>query len=198
MCLPVSFSVSLPLLSRQPPAMMMSRLTAVMLASRQLSLLGSVCLIRSLYPWAAVAAGTAVASAQSPQASTTAAAAAAAACRANGTMASAAGPCASSGFSITYVSINDSEKAESLARLLVEAKLAACIQIVPQITSIYMWQGKLEKEQELLMVIKSRDSKLADMSKVILAHHPYDTPEVVSVPVSVIAPSGSSLMAAAA
>lgn len=87
-------------------------------------------------------------------------------------------------FSISYVSINDSGKAEEIARLLVQQKLAACIQILPQVTSIYSWKGKIEKESELLMVIKSRTSMLPKMTSVIVANHPYEVCEVVSVPVS--------------
>lgn len=87
-------------------------------------------------------------------------------------------------FSMSFVSINDKEKAESLAKKLVENHLAACVQIIPSVTSVYSWKGKTEVDNELLMVIKSRVSRLDDMTKFVVKNHPYEVCEVTSVPVS--------------
>ena len=92
--------------------------------------------------------------------------------------------CDASDFTISYVSINDSAKAEFIAGILLEKRLAACIQIIPKVTSLYRWKGKVEKDEELLMLIKSRKSKLADMTKTIVDNHPYEVCEVVSVPIA--------------
>jgi len=87
-------------------------------------------------------------------------------------------------FSMSFVSINNKEKAESLAKKLIENHLAACVQIIPSVTSVYSWKGKTEVDNELLMVIKSRVSRLDDMTKFVVKNHPYEICEVTSVPVS--------------
>jgi len=83
---------------------------------------------------------------------------------------------------MSFVSINDKEKAESLAKKLIENHLAACVQIIPSVTSVYSWKGKTEVDNELLMVIKSRVSRLDDMTKFVVKNHPYEICEVTSVP----------------
>lgn len=69
---------------------------------------------------------------------------------------------------------------------LVEASLAACVNIVPQVTSIYKWKGKLERDQELLLIIKSRESRLPELTAFVRQHHPYETCEVISFPVGAV------------
>jgi len=68
-----------------------------------------------------------------------------------------------------------------LAEKLVEAKLAACVQIVPQITSVYAWEGKLQKENEQLLLIKTTEDKYSELEKFIIEHHSYDVPEIVAI-----------------
>jgi len=87
------------------------------------------------------------------------------------------------GFSISYVSIDDTSKASSLAHLLVNKRLAACVQVIPKITSVYRWEGKVTEDNELLLMIKSRTSRLKELTDVIVANHPYKICEVVSVPI---------------
>jgi periplasmic divalent cation tolerance protein len=87
-------------------------------------------------------------------------------------------------FSVTHVSINNADTAETIARLLLQQKLAACIQILPQMTSLYTWKGQVEKDSEFLMIIKSRTSALEKLTAVVKANHPYEVPEVVTMPVS--------------
>lgn len=89
-------------------------------------------------------------------------------------------------FSVSYISINESKKAEELAHLLIQQKMAACVQILPQMTSVYSWKGVTETQTELLIIVKSRTSKLKDMTDFVVKHHPYDVCEVVSVPVSLL------------
>lgn len=92
--------------------------------------------------------------------------------------------CDVSDFTISYVSINDTSKAEKIAEILLERRLAACIQIIPKVTSLYRWKGKVEKDEELLMLIKSRQGKLAEMTRVVTENHPYEVCEVVTVPIT--------------
>ena len=76
------------------------------------------------------------------------------------------------------------EVAKKLATLLVQEKLAACINIIPGLTSIYEWQGKLETGNECLLVIKSIKKRYSDLEKTIHDSHPYELPEIITVPIS--------------
>ena len=73
--------------------------------------------------------------------------------------------------------------AEMLAQQLVEARLAACVQVMP-VKSFYVWQGESRKEAEYLLLVKTRAALYAQVESFILAHHPYDTPEILQVPVA--------------
>ena len=66
---------------------------------------------------------------------------------------------------------------------MVEQKLAACVNIIPGLTSVYEWEGKIEKDKELLLMIKTRTSKVDDLSKFVRENHPYDVAEVISLPI---------------
>jgi periplasmic divalent cation tolerance protein len=76
------------------------------------------------------------------------------------------------------------EDAERIARTLVEARLAACVQIVGPITSIYRWKEKIETAGEWLCLIKSRDEKYGAVEQAIRSLHPYETPEIIAVPLT--------------
>jgi periplasmic divalent cation tolerance protein len=75
----------------------------------------------------------------------------------------------------------DSQVAEQLATSLVEQQLAACINIVPGLTSIYRWQGKLEKGTEVLLLIKTIQDRYAAVETAIRQQHPYELPEIIAV-----------------
>ncbi len=75
----------------------------------------------------------------------------------------------------------DTDLAKKIATALVEARLAACVNIVPQITSVYRWQGKIERENETLLVIKSQSGKLAEIEQTIKSLSDYEVPEVVAL-----------------
>jgi periplasmic divalent cation tolerance protein len=74
--------------------------------------------------------------------------------------------------------------AESLATDLVERSLAACAQVVPGVTSIYRWEGVVERSSERLLLIKTRRSMFGSVEAAIRTRHPYDVPEIVALPVS--------------
>lgn len=76
------------------------------------------------------------------------------------------------------------EDAERIARSLVEKRLAACVQILGPLTSIYRWQGRIETAGEWLCLIKSREGLYGAVEEAIRALHPYETPEIVSLPIS--------------
>src|SRR5215217_794053 len=70
---------------------------------------------------------------------------------------------------------------ELLAEQLVKARLAACVQIIPQITSIYVWEGKIEKETEQLLLIKTSEEKYAEVEDLIRELHTYEVPEIIAI-----------------
>src|SRR5579862_8610052 len=80
-------------------------------------------------------------------------------------------------YAIALVTAPDVKTARMLARAALKARVAACANLVPRVESHYWWQGKIESGSEILIVLKTRKSKLAALEKLILAKHPYDTPE---------------------
>jgi len=86
---------------------------------------------------------------------------------------------------IGFCTVPERQSAEIIARTLVEERLAACVNIVDSVTSVYRWEGKVQQNAELLLVIKTSIKvpveKLRDR---ILTLHPYDVPELVLVPVT--------------
>ena len=82
-------------------------------------------------------------------------------------------------FAIVLVTAPDLKTARKLARTALQARLAACVNLVPQIESHYWWRGKLEKSREVLLVFKTRRSGIDTLEALILKNHPYDTPEIV-------------------
>jgi len=87
-------------------------------------------------------------------------------------------------FSIVLVTAPDLKTARALARSALHARLIACANLVPKIESHYWWRGKIESGAEVLLVLKTQKSKLAALEKLILARHPYDTPEFLVLPLS--------------
>jgi periplasmic divalent cation tolerance protein len=85
-------------------------------------------------------------------------------------------------FKIVLVTVPDLKTARSLARAALQARLIACANLVPRIESHYWWQTKIESGTEVLLVLKTRKSKLAALEKLVLAKHPYDTPEFLVLP----------------
>ena len=80
-------------------------------------------------------------------------------------------------FALVLVTAPDLKTARRLAKAALQAKLIACANLVPKIESHYWWQGKLESAAEVLLVLKTTKARLAALEKLILARHPYDTPE---------------------
>ena len=82
---------------------------------------------------------------------------------------------------VVYTTTPDVWEAESLAEKIVNEKLAACVQIMPQMTSFYFWEGQVQKEGEHLLLIKTVSEKYDDLEKFINANHSYDVPEIVAI-----------------
>ncbi|TAM11891.1 MAG: divalent-cation tolerance protein CutA [Nevskiaceae bacterium] len=74
--------------------------------------------------------------------------------------------------------------AETLARVLVDARLAACVNIVPGVKSVFRWAGRVQQETESLLVIKTTQARYAELEKAWRDRHPYELPELMAVPVA--------------
>lgn len=84
---------------------------------------------------------------------------------------------------VVLTTIGTNEAAEKLARELVERRLAACVNIVGPIRSIYRWQQTVHNDQEVLLVIKTTAERAAQLRSVINELHPYELPECIELPV---------------
>src|SRR5271170_2442400 len=85
-------------------------------------------------------------------------------------------------FSLILVTAPDLKTARGLAKAALKSKLIACANLIPRIESHYRWQEKIESGAEVLLILKTKKSKLAALEKLILAKHPYDTPEFLVLP----------------
>jgi periplasmic divalent cation tolerance protein len=83
-----------------------------------------------------------------------------------------------------FITAPNKEEASRLADMLVERKLAACVQILPAMESVYRWQGKIERQAELLLIAKTLASNFAELEREVSALHSYETPEIVAVPLT--------------
>lgn len=79
--------------------------------------------------------------------------------------------------------------ADRLARMLVEERLAACVQAVPGVRSTYRWEGAIEQANEALLLIKTTVERYAALERALAAHHPHDVPEILAVDASAGLPS---------
>ncbi len=82
------------------------------------------------------------------------------------------------------ITVPDGAIAARIAATLVDERLAACVQIVPGITSVYRWEGELESATEHLLLVKSTAAAFDRLRGRVLDEHPYETPEILAVPVS--------------
>jgi periplasmic divalent cation tolerance protein len=87
-------------------------------------------------------------------------------------------------YCIVYITAPTMEDGRKIAQTLVSQKLAACVNILPGITSIYTWQGEICEEGELLLVVKTRADLFDALAAAVIKEHPYDVPEVVAVPLT--------------
>ena len=85
---------------------------------------------------------------------------------------------------LVLCTLPDRESAERTAEAVVDRGLAACVSIVPGLTSIYRWQGKRESGEELLLLIKTRESVYEALQAFLTGGHPYELPEIIAVPIS--------------
>ncbi len=85
---------------------------------------------------------------------------------------------------LVMTNVPDAATAQSIARALVDAKLAACVNILPAVQSVYRWQGVVEQASEVTLLIKTTQQRYPQLQRAIVAAHPYDVPEVIAWPLS--------------
>lgn len=76
---------------------------------------------------------------------------------------------------------DDLLQAQQLARLLVEQRVAACVNVIPNVTSVFRWEGAVQAESELLLIIKTTAEKSAEVQALLEAEHSYEVPEIVEL-----------------
>ncbi len=85
---------------------------------------------------------------------------------------------------VVLSTVGSPRDAERIARALVERRLAACVNIVPGVISVYRWQGAVQRDAERLLVIKTRADRLAALRETLLSLHPYELPELLALPIA--------------
>jgi len=92
-------------------------------------------------------------------------------------------------YTVIHCTCPDNKVANEISKALVQNKLAACVNILPNICSIYEWQGELKHDQEHLLLIKSRSDKFEDIKHLIIKLHPYELPEIIAVSIDNAVPN---------
>ena len=85
---------------------------------------------------------------------------------------------------VAFITAGSPDEAETIARILVDEKLAACCNVVNPIISIYRWQGKVHRDQEVLLIAKSTAARFERLKTRVKELHSYDVPEVISLPIT--------------
>ena len=88
---------------------------------------------------------------------------------------------------VVLMTAGSHEEATLIADHLVETRVAACVQIIPGVQSVYRWQGEIERAQEILLLAKTTDDKFDQLEAAVRSLHSYTTPEIIALPVTAIA-----------
>ena len=81
-----------------------------------------------------------------------------------------------------YCTTESIEEAKRISKILVETKLAACVNLIPEMYSIYQWQGKIEESQEVVLIAKTTTDCFESLKQTIIQHHSYECPCIVALP----------------
>ncbi len=84
---------------------------------------------------------------------------------------------------IVLITVGSEEEAHKIAELLVNEKKAACVNIVPEIDSIFWWEGKIDSAQESLLLVKTRASLFPEIVELVKRMHSYEVPEIIALPI---------------
>jgi periplasmic divalent cation tolerance protein len=83
---------------------------------------------------------------------------------------------------VVFMTAANREEAAQLAEMLLAERLAACVQVLPELESVYRWQGQIERQKEVLLIAKTTKSKFEELEREVRAIHSYETPEIVALP----------------
>jgi periplasmic divalent cation tolerance protein len=84
---------------------------------------------------------------------------------------------------VVLMTAASAEEAGRIAEMLISQKLAACVQILPAIQSVYTWKGQVQRESEVLILAKTTQTNFAELEREVRAIHSYETPEIVALPI---------------
>jgi len=84
---------------------------------------------------------------------------------------------------VVLVTASSVQEADRIASVLLESKVAACVNITGQIRSLFWWEGKIDQAQEMLLVIKTKEVLLEEVIRLVRENHTYDVPEVIALPI---------------
>ncbi|MGP8079614.1 MAG: divalent-cation tolerance protein CutA [Dehalococcoidales bacterium] len=84
---------------------------------------------------------------------------------------------------VVFITIDTPANAQKLADILLTARKAACVNIIPKVSSQYWWQGKIESADEVMLIVKTRAALLAELITLVKQNHPYTVPEIIALPV---------------
>ena len=84
---------------------------------------------------------------------------------------------------VVFVTAPDQDQARNIADAVLNARLAACVNIVPQLRSLYWWEGKIQDDTEVLCIMKTTRDKFAALAEAVRAAHSYEVPEIIALPI---------------
>lgn len=85
---------------------------------------------------------------------------------------------------VIFITVSGKEEADKIATKLVEEKLAACVNIIGNVESVFWWEGKIDRAKELLLVAKSTAEKVDEIIAAVKSLHSYEVPEIIALPIS--------------
>jgi len=86
-------------------------------------------------------------------------------------------------FIVVFVTCGSEEEAVKIAHSLVEERLAACVNLIPQVRSVYRWEGKVLDEKEWILIIKTQKERFEELEKKVKSLHSYSVPEIIGLPI---------------
>jgi periplasmic divalent cation tolerance protein len=84
---------------------------------------------------------------------------------------------------VIFITTRDAEEAEKISKALVKRRQAACVNIIPEVSSRFWWKDKLETSKECMLIVKTRDTLLPDIIKSVKKIHSYSIPEIIALPI---------------
>ena len=84
---------------------------------------------------------------------------------------------------VVFITAATADEAQSIANILISRRKAACVNIVPQVHSMFWWQGKIDYTDEALLIVKTKSPLLEELIELVKRNHSYDVPEIIALPI---------------